>query len=44
MIYNQMNRSVDEVDGEIMIVSQFTLYASTKKVTDHHLLKVTFYW
>ena len=28
---NQMNRSVDEVDGEIMIVSQFTLYASTKK-------------
>ena len=26
-----MNRSVDEVDGEIMIVSQFTLYASTKK-------------
>ena len=25
---NQMNRSVD---GEIMIVSQFTLYASTKK-------------
>ena len=28
---NQMNRSVYEVDGEIMIVSQFTLYASTKK-------------
>ena len=28
---NQMSRSVNEVDGEIMIVSQFTLYASTKK-------------
>ena len=28
---NQMNRSVREVDGEILIVSQFTLYASTKK-------------
>ena len=28
---NQMNRSVGEVNGEIMIVSQFTLYASTKK-------------
>ena len=26
---NQMNRSVGEVNGEIMIVSQFTLYAST---------------
>ena len=28
---NLMNRSISEVDGEIMIVSQFTLYASTKK-------------
>ena len=28
---DQMNHSVDEVNGEIMIVSQFTLYASTKK-------------
>ena len=28
---NQMNRSVGEVYWEIMIVSQFTLYASTKK-------------
>jgi len=26
-----MNRSVSEVDGEILVVSQFTLHASTKK-------------
>ena len=26
-----MNRSVREVDGDIMVVSQFTLHASTKK-------------
>ena len=26
-----MNRSVQEVDGEILVVSQFTLHASTKK-------------
>ena len=26
-----MNRSVQEVDGEILVVSQFTLFASTKK-------------
>ena len=28
---NQMNHSVEEVDGEIMIVSQFTLAAITNK-------------
>ena len=26
-----MNRSVQEIDGELMIISQFTLHASTKK-------------
>lgn len=26
-----MNRSVVDVDGEVLVVSQFTLYASTKK-------------
>lgn len=26
-----MNRSVQEVDGELLVVSQFTLHASTKK-------------
>ncbi len=26
-----MNRSVKDVDGEIMVISQFTLHASTKK-------------
>ena len=28
---NQMNLSVTDVEGDLMIVSQFTLYASTKK-------------
>ena len=26
-----MNRSVKDVDGELLIISQFTLHASTKK-------------
>jgi D-tyrosyl-tRNA(Tyr) deacylase len=27
----QMNRSIQEIDGELLVVSQFTLHASTKK-------------
>ena len=30
-----MNRNVREAGGEILAVSQFTLYASVKKVTGH---------
>lgn len=29
--YDVMNLSVQEVDGDVIVVSQFTLYASTKK-------------
>lgn len=29
-----MNKSVLETKGEVLVVSQFTLHASTKKVTD----------
>lgn len=29
-----MNRSVLDVDGDILVISQFTLFASTKKGTD----------
>ena len=32
-----MNRSVIETGGDILAVSQFTLMASTKKETAHHI-------
>lgn len=30
-----MNRSIIDIEGEALVVSQFTLYASYKKETDH---------
>lgn len=31
-----MNRSLVDVEGEALVVSQFTLYASYKRAIDHH--------
>jgi D-tyrosyl-tRNA(Tyr) deacylase len=33
----KMNLSVMDIEGEVMVISQFTLFAQTKKATDHHL-------
>ena len=33
---NEANHSVSDLNLEILIVSQFTLFASLKKVIDHH--------
>ena len=36
---NVMNLSVKEVSGELIVVSQFTLHASTKKGIGLHIVK-----
>ena len=35
---NQMNKSVIDIKGELLVVSQFTLHGKTKKAIDPHLL------